>query len=104
MAVPLGFRLTKREKSFEGFKAAVAYGLFAYLSRYQPQPGRDQFREIGVELPIEPSMQRYIWAFIAWPCDIWQLKVRTFTRTVYWHVQYILKLGGYLNDKNKNDA
>jgi len=90
-----------REKSFEEFRKMVGHALFMYLYFYQPGPGQEHFRLIGSRGALRPS--RYVtWAKFTRP--VRELWAYAFDRFVYWHVQYILKLGGYLNDKDKNDA
>jgi len=106
MAIPMdAYRLDEIERSFESFRAAVGWALFRYLylRDYQPWDNREHLKRALAHLRSEPLLMRYRW--IDFHESVNTLKfARPFSRVVYWHVQYILKLGGYINDKDKDDA
>ena len=104
VAIPLdAYRLDELERSFEGFRTAVGWALFRYLYDYQPWGNRKHFRVVCVKLHSEPQIGRFRWIDFHEPVNTLQF-ASPFSRVVYWHVQYILKLGGYINDKDKDDA
>ena len=104
MAIPLdAYRLDEIERSFEGFRTAVSYALFCYLYNYQPWERRKHFKQIGVNLYRLTLLARFKWVDFYEPVKTLRF-AHPFGRVVYWHVQYILRLGGYLNDKSREEA
>jgi len=100
MAIPLdAYRLDEIENSFEGLRAAVGWALFRYLHDYQPWRGRKHFRQVCARLHHEPQIAQYRWLNFRQPVNTFRF-AHPFDRFVYWHVQYILKLGGYLNEND----
>ena len=103
-AIPLdAYRLDEIERSFEGFRTAVGWALFRYLYDYQPWENRKHFQRVMARPRHEPLLMHYRWYDFHEPVKTLQF-ASPFSRVVYWHAQYILKLGGYLDDKDKDDA
>jgi len=100
MAYPLKtYQLDEIESSFDGFRTAVSYALLYYLYHHQSWKSQRHFRQIGYRPEYNPTLGCFKKADFQEPVKtLWFAS--PFSRVVYWHVQYMLRLGGYLNEND----
>jgi len=96
-----------REMSFEHFRAVVAYVLLSYLSYFQPDALNfcgPVFRHTDIKTITNSSSARELFVFQDYSIDLTEQKGEWFNSpfrlTVYWYVQHLLRLGGYINEES----